>query len=53
MHQALMWNMGTTGRMVSWGDRLSKPGMQHVMALSTMARCEYITPLGLPVVPEV
>jgi hypothetical protein len=45
--------MGTTGKMVSCGDKHSKLGMQQVMALSTMARCEYITPLGLPVVPEV
>ena len=53
MHQALMWNMGTTGSMVSLGESDSTPGMQPDMALSTMARCEYMAPLGLPVVPEV
>ncbi len=53
MHQALMWNMGTTGRMLSRVDRPSTSGRQAVVALSTMARCEYSTPLGLPVVPEV
>ena len=48
-----MWNMGTTGRMVSRALMLSTPGMQADRALSTSARCEYSTPLGLPVVPEV
>ena len=48
-----MWNIGTTGKMVSWVDRPSTSGMQPVVAFITMARCEYSTPLGLPVVPEV
>ena len=48
-----MWNIGTTGRMASWGERESTDGMQADIELSTMARFEYITPLGLPVVPEV
>ena len=48
-----MWNIGTTGRIASCADKPSAPGMQMVIALSTMARCEYNAPLGLPVVPEV
>ena len=53
MHQPLMWNMGTTGSTASCGDRQSTAGRQAVVALSTSARCEYSTPLGWPVVPEV
>src|SRR5574343_754298 len=53
MHQALLWNMGTTGSAASRAERLSTSGRHAVVALSTMARCEYSTPLGLPVVPEV
>ena len=53
MHQALMWNIGTTGRMASLGESESTDGMHADMELITMARLEYITPLGLPVVPEV
>jgi hypothetical protein len=53
MHHALMWNIGTTGSMVSPADRLSASGTQIDIALSVMARCEYSAPLGLPVVPDV
>ena len=45
--------MGTTGSIASWGESDSTPGMQHDMAFNTIERCEYIAPLGLPVVPEV
>ena len=48
-----MWNIGTTGRIVSRADSASTPGVLPTSALSTMARCEYSAPFGLPVVPEV
>jgi hypothetical protein len=45
--------MGTAGKTASLGDIDRTPGKQQVVALRTMARCEYTAPLGCPVVPEV
>ena len=48
-----MWNIGTTGNTASCDQMLRTPGIHAPIALSVNARCEYNTPLGLPVVPEV
>ena len=51
--QALAWNMGTTGRIVS---RSLAPRLSAIIApavCSHVERWEYTTPLGLPVVPLV
>ena len=53
MHHALMWNIGTTGRIVSCDDTHRMPGLHTEIAFSAIARCEYSAPLGFPVVPEV
>src|SRR3989344_840066 len=51
--QALTWNMGTTGSTVSVALRHIASGRAAANACSTVERCEYTAPLGLPVVPEV
>ena len=51
--QALAWNMGTTGRITS---EVLPPTTEDCSAMKVcrkLERCEYSTPLGLPVVPEV
>ncbi|MNG21065.1 hypothetical protein D3C76_1246520 [compost metagenome] len=53
MPQALTWNIGTTISATSLPDRAKPPGVQDVSECNTDERCEYTTPLGLPVVPEV
>ena len=51
--QALTWNIGTTGSTVSAADTLSAFGIAEPYECSTVERCEYSAPFGLPVVPEV
>src|ERR1700761_1881481 len=53
MPQLLAWNSGTTGSMVSDADVPSASLLLASSACSTLERCEYNTPLGSPVVPEV
>ena len=45
--------MGTMGSMVSLDEIDKIPGVQIIIAFRTIDRCEYIDPLGLPVVPDV
>ncbi len=54
MPHALAWNIGTTGSTQSRWDR-PRPSavIPTVIECSTVERCEYTTPLGLPVVPLV
>jgi hypothetical protein len=49
----LAWNSGTTGSMVSEALAPSASMLLAISACSTFERCEYSTPLGSPVVPEV
>ena len=51
--QALTWNIGTTGSTASRADTFSASGMVEAYECSTVERCEYSAPFGLPVVPEV
>ena len=51
--QALAWNIGTTGSITSRMEMLSASGDAAAKAWIMFERCEYSTPLGLPVVPEV
>jgi hypothetical protein len=53
MPQALTWNIGTTGRMLSPAEQFSASGSAAAKVCSTVERWLYSTPLGLPVVPEV
>ena len=53
MPQLLAWNSGTTGSMVSLALAPSESPELAISACSTLERCEYSTPLGSPVVPEV
>ena len=53
MPQLLAWNSGTTGSMVSLAEVPSASFELAISACSTLERCEYSTPLGSPVVPEV
>ncbi|MNO09403.1 hypothetical protein D3C81_2325580 [compost metagenome] len=53
MPQALTWNIGTTGRITSLAEQPSASGMADAYECSTVERCEYRAPLGLPVVPDV
>ena len=53
MPQALAWNIGTTGIATSRTERPNALGAFTAMVCSTVERCEYTTPLGLPVVPLV
>ncbi|MDT4846153.1 hypothetical protein FQZ97_801680 [compost metagenome] len=50
---ALTWNIGTTGRITSRAEQPSASGSADAYECSTVERCEYSAPLGLPVVPEV
>ena len=53
MPQLLAWNSGTTGSIVSAAFAPSESPVLAISACSTLERCEYNTPLGSPVVPEV
>src|ERR1700704_4310021 len=53
MPHALAWNIGTIVRMRSRSDRLSAAGVVAASECRYADRCEYATPFGLPVVPEV
>lgn len=51
--QALTWNIGTTGRITSCAEQPSASGSADPYECSTVERCEYSAPFGLPVVPDV
>ncbi len=51
--QALAWNMGTTGRITSGSQTARLSAIIAPIECRTVERCEYTTPLGLPVVPLV
>ena len=51
--QALAWNIGTASRSVMPELTLNVSGAHSISECSTVERCEYSTPLGLPVVPDV
>ena len=53
MPHALAWNIGTIVRMRSRSDRLSAAGVVAASECRYAERCEYATPFGLPVVPDV
>src|SRR5579871_1948070 len=53
MPQLLAWNSGTTGSIVSLAQAPSESPVLAISACSTLERCEYNTPLGSPVVPDV
>src|SRR5260370_34872289 len=53
MPQLLAWNSGTTGSIVSLADVPSASLELAISECRTLERCEYSTPLGSPVVPEV
>jgi hypothetical protein len=53
MPQALAWNIGTTGRIVSLGVAPSTVVCRPSRVWMKLDRCEYSTPFGLPVVPDV
>ena len=53
MPHALAWNIGTTGIIVSRSQMAMQSTCERPRVCSTSARCEYITPFGLPVVPVV
>src|SRR3979411_278089 len=53
MPQLLAWNNGTTGSIVSPALAPRESPVLAIRACSTLERCEYNTPLGSPVVPEV
>src|ERR1700760_3658521 len=53
MPQLLAWNSGTTGSMVSLAQAPSESPVFAIRACMTLERCEYNTPLGSPVVPDV
>src|SRR5580693_6124217 len=51
--QLLAWNSGTTGSIVSPAPAPRESPVLAIKACSTLDRCEYNTPLGSPVVPDV
>jgi hypothetical protein len=53
MPQAFAWNMGTTGIITSPSQMPMQSVCERPSVCSTIARCEYSTPLGFPVVPVV
>jgi len=53
MPQAFAWNMGTMGIAASEARRPIASGLSTPRECSTVERCEYSTPFGLPVVPDV
>ena len=50
---ALAWNIGTTGSTTSASDTPSVSASITDIECRNVERCEYTTPLGLPVVPLV
>src|SRR5262249_15444544 len=50
---AIAWNIGTTTRAVLAGPSPKDSGMQTCNECSQTDRCEYATPFGFPVVPDV
>ena len=50
---ALTWNIGTTGITVSIAEYPITSRVFEAKLCNKVERCEYSTPLGLPVVPEV
>ena len=53
MPQLLAWNSGTTGSMTSLAEVPSASLELAMKECRTLERCEYSTPLGSPVVPDV
>src|SRR3954451_6456288 len=53
MPHALAWNCGTITRMRSRSDSPSAAGVHTASEWRYDERCEYATPFGLPVVPDV
>src|SRR5437763_14933602 len=51
--QPLAWNMGEASSTVSCCENAHESAMAWDMLCSTCERCEYNTPLGFPVVPDV
>ena len=51
--QQLAWNIGVTGSITSLPRKSQQSAMQPTSVCSTVERCEYTTPLGRPVVPDV
>ena len=51
--QAFTWNIGTTGNTVSDSRTPSESATISAIVCKNVERCEYTTPLGLPVVPLV
>src|SRR2546429_9439956 len=51
--QAIAWNIGTITSSRSAGPSPNVSDMHTSMECSQTERCEYATPFGLPVVPEV
>ena len=51
--QAIAWNIGTTTRDRSASVSPKDSGRQTCNECSQIDRCEYATPFGLPVVPDV
>jgi hypothetical protein len=51
--QQLAWNMGVAGITLSLADRHQWSGWFATSVWITVERCEYTTPFGRPVVPEV
>jgi hypothetical protein len=47
------WNRGTTGKTRSCCVIPTLSAMQNAIEWSHCPRCEYMTPFGMPVVPEV
>ena len=50
---AIAWNIGTMGMIASIERRPMTSAWFMAMPCSTFERCEYTTPFGLPVVPDV
>jgi hypothetical protein len=53
MLHALTWNIGTTSSAVSARDTARLSTVHAPNACNTVDRCEYSTPFGWPVVPDV
>src|SRR5690242_9329394 len=53
MPHAFAWNIGTITRTRSRSDRLRAAGVHTASECKYDDRCEYATPLGFPVVPDV
>jgi len=53
MPHALAWNIGTASSSVICELTPKVSGAHSISECSTVERCEYSTPFGLPVVPEV